>query len=69
VILDPAAVEAIRRRYVGTQLAALAESHQELARRLEAAYGRIDAQSDILARRAEKPVCSCAGELARAEPG
>jgi hypothetical protein len=59
VILDPSTVEHIRTRYGEcSQVAALCRSHVELSRRLESAYARIEAQSDLLSARAEKPAAA-----------
>lgn len=54
-VLDPDAVEQIRARYKGTQIAALAASHERLRAMFEEACERIQKQSDLLSKRAEKP--------------
>ena len=52
-ILPPDDVEAIARRYTGTQLADLADSHERLRAMFEEACERIAKQSELLSRRAE----------------
>ena len=51
MILDPTEVESIRRRYTGTQLAELAESHERLRAMLSEAMERIAEQAELLGKK------------------
>lgn len=52
-VLDCETAESIRRRFVGTQIADLADSHERLREMLAEACERIAKQSELLSRRAE----------------
>lgn len=53
-VLSPYDVEAIRARYKGTQIAALAVSHERLRAMFEEACERIQKQSDLLTAASER---------------
>ena len=59
--LSPEAVESIRRRYIGTEIAALAAAHADLGRGNEILLSlcerlaeRVAKQSELLSKRAER---------------